>query len=61
MESLRAVRAAEVIILAADAGAHGVRSRNIDTAHGILDHLIMPRVFLAWERGFVEFPQGLPH
>jgi hypothetical protein len=61
MESLRAVRAAEVIILAADAGAHGVRSRNIDTAHGILDHLIMPCVPLVRERWFVELPQGLPH
>ena len=54
VEDLRAVRTTEIIVLAADAGTHGVRSRNIGVAHGILDHVIMPRTPTVWERRFAE-------
>lgn len=60
VEGLRAIRAAEIIVLAADAGTHRIRSGDIDTAHGILNHLIMPRTS-AWERWPIEFPQSLLH
>ena len=57
VEGLRAIRAAEIIVLAADTGTHRIRSGNIGTAHGILNHL-MPRTSAAWKRRPIEFPQG---
>jgi len=61
VEGLCAVRATEIIGLAADARTHGVRSRNIRPAYRILNHVIMSHIPVVRKRWLVEFPQGFSH